>query len=233
MLGLVALSLSFFLTADWVSAQSFGDVLKDGRDYKLESIDAAAPDRVVDFRFYEKPTYTRLPAIMICGDCLCVTAVLTDTYPKLGIKPTSGSPTFACGFGSDEMEQDGGIAEKFLAMSHLEATGDVITFSGERGNTMVFRMRSDMESCLNWFEDEGQLAVRNSCTEPTQVQIFVPQTAESFALTIPASSILQSGRGNEETQGFIYAACPVGMQLDVPFDETGFDRIRNRDYECR
>ena len=232
----IALSVSVLVLllcfATRLNAQTFADVIREARDYKLEKIGEQPPDRVMDFTFFEEPTYTRYPAMMICGDCLCVTGVFTGQFPELGIRPTSGSPTHNCEWGSTESEQDGTIAGKLFEMTRLEAQDTVLTFSSDTGEVMVFRMRTDMESCLNWFSPEGNLEVRNFCDEPVQIQLFAPKISEVLFMTVAAKTTFDTGRNRDETEGFVYSACPVDMEPSVPFDASGFERIKARDYEC-
>lgn len=230
--------LAFFVycilcTANMASAENYGEFIMDGRDYKLEKVDDNPPSRVMDFRFYSKPTYTRFPAMMICGDCLCVTGVFTAQYPDLGIQPTSYSPTFSCEEESEEFREEAELASKFMSMSSLVSEKMLLLFSSEKDHVMVFRMRSDMESCLNWFEHEGMSAVRNSCSEPVQVQLYAPKIDKTVSATVPAGEATLIGLSYDEAEGFLFSACPTNKELTVPFDKEGFPQIRNRMYECR
>lgn len=218
--------------AHGLNAQTFADVIRDARDYKLEKVGDQTPNRVMDFTFFETPTYTRYPAIMICGDCLCVTGVFTRQFPELGIRPTSGSPTYSCEWGSTEFEQDEELAAKFMEVTRVEVQDTVLTFSSDTGEVMIFRMRTDMESCLNWFSSAENLEVRNICDEPVQIQLFAPKLSEVLFMTVAAKATFETGRKRVETEGFVYSACPVNMEPSAPFDASGYARIKARDYEC-
>lgn len=232
----IALTLSILavlpLSASVLNAQTFADVMRDARDYRLEKVGEQTPNRVMDFTFFGKPTYTRYPAMMICGECLCVTGVFTGQFPELGIRPTSGSPTNRCAWGSTEAEQDGELAAMLMQATRLEVEDTVLTFSSNTGEVMVFRMRSDMESCLNWLSPEGKLEVQNNCDEPVQVQLFAPGLSEVLSMTVAAKATFGTGLDRDETAGFVYSACPLNTEPSVPFDASGYAQIAAREYTC-
>lgn len=228
----VLLSAPLLFLPEGLNAQTYSEVIKEGRDYKLDRVDGHDPTRVMEFRFYEKPTYTRYPAIMICGECLCVTGILLERYPKLLIKPTSGSPTYSCEWESLEFEQDGELAARLVNMTRIKAQGDVLEFSSDANDVMVFRMRSDMESCLNWFELEGELMLKNYCDDPVQVQFHAPNLRDTMSMKIAARATFGTGLNYGETDDFVFSACPINTEPTVSFDESGYGFLRARQYEC-
>ena len=120
-----------------------------------------------------------------------------------------------------------------MEMSRLDSEETVLRFSSKADKTMVFRLRSDMESCLNWFASEGMLAVRNNCTEPVQIQLFTPKTDKTIGGIVPASEASLTGLKYNEAKGFVFSACPTDTEPTLPFDESGFHLTRKREYECR
>lgn len=230
---LAHLSCLLLFTASPLGAQNYEDLILSGRDYKLEQVGQVSPSRVMDFRFNANPAHTEHPAMRICGECLCITGAFTGQYPKLGTQLTWYTPTSSCEEESQEFQKEAEIAANFLQMSQLESTDATLRFSSKTAQAMVFRLRRDMESCLNWFDHEGVLAAQNACTEPARAQVYAPKIDKTVGATVPASGAALAGISRNDAEGFLFSACPVDTQPTVPFNEEGFQKIRARDYECR
>ena len=142
---------------------------------------------------------------------------------------------------------DGELAAKFQEMTRLEAKGDVLKFASSAGETMVFRMRSNMGLCLGWYHHEksgwfrrvSSLAVRNRCSDPVQFQLYAPRVEKVFRGIVPAGKTVVTELKYDDADRHVYSACPLNMEPSVPFDESGFEKFRTGDYvraeeyECR
>lgn len=232
--SLTVLFASFFSVAPNMSgAQDFEDFIMNWRDYKLLEVGGSSPSRVMDFRFNAEASYTEHPAMTICGVCLCSTGVFTGKYPELGLQLTWVTPTQVCGEGSEAYKAEAELAATFLDMTRIDVAGAALRFSSQTAQTMVFQLRNDMESCLNWFEHEGVLAAQNYCEDPVQVQVYAPRVDQTVDVEINANGAALADLSPGDAEGFLFSACPFGTQPTVPFNDQGFPEIRARNYECR
>lgn len=243
---LVAFSLIVFVTAEVSAAQTFASVIKESRVYLLEKVGANTPSRAMDLIFIEKPSYTKHPLVYTCTECFCFGMVVSGRYPELGLKPAFGDRP-GCALDSPEFEKDEELAVKFQEMTRLEAKGDVLKLASSFGETMVFRMSSNMGSCLGWYHHEksglfrnvSSLAVRNRCSDPVQFQLYAPKVETVVRGTVPAGKTVITELKYDDADGHVYSACPLNMEPTVPFDERGFEKfragdyIRDEEYECR
>ena len=104
------------------------------RAYDLSEIDGQPPQRPLRFYIGDNSRFAT------CARCLCVTGIMTEEYPSLGIRPTSGSPTFACERESAEFEEDARIASQFLSMTQATVSGGTVVFRSEDSSEMTFQL---------------------------------------------------------------------------------------------
>ena len=104
------------------------------RDYDLSELDGTSPPRPLRFYIGENSRFAA------CGECLCVTGVMTGRYPRLGIRPTSASPTFACEQDSAAFKTDSELLGRFFEMKRASVVGDTMALEDDEDQTMVFRL---------------------------------------------------------------------------------------------
>ncbi|KEO51159.1 hypothetical protein [Thioclava pacifica] len=102
------------------------------RAYDLVSVDGAGPARALRFYIGDNSRFA------ICGHCLCGTGIMVFPYPKLGIRPTSASPTLSCDWDSQPFKADGELVGMFFDMTEAQVDGAQVTFSGSGDHVMVF-----------------------------------------------------------------------------------------------
>ncbi len=104
------------------------------RDYDLSEVDGTSPPRPLRFYIGENSRFAA------CGECLCVTGIMTGRYPRLGIRPTSASPTFACEQDSAAFRTDSDLLGRFFDMKRARVEGDTMLLEDDEGQTMTFRL---------------------------------------------------------------------------------------------
>lgn len=100
--------------------------------HDLVAVDGKRPARALRFYIGDNSRFA------ICGHCLCGTGILDHPYPKLGIRPTSASPTLSCEWDSPPFKADGELVAMFFDMTEAKVEGAVATFSGSGDHVMVF-----------------------------------------------------------------------------------------------
>lgn len=131
---IIACVLAAVIAVPSVQAQSLADVIAPGRPYELQAQTQQPPKRQLRFWIGENSAFA------VCGKCLCLTGVMIARFPRLGIRTTSGSPTFACDQASREFEADARLASRFMNMKRAEVTQDTVVFTNPDGDQMVFRL---------------------------------------------------------------------------------------------
>ena len=122
------------LCATGLRADTLAGHVKTRRDYDLFEVNGMPPDRPLRFYIGENSRFAA------CCKCLCVTGIMTARYPKLGMRPTSASPTFACEQDSEEFKKDSANLGQFFEMKQARVTGDKVVLEKEDGQTMAFRL---------------------------------------------------------------------------------------------
>lgn len=100
--------------------------------YDLVSVDGKPPARALRFYMGDNSRFA------ICGHCLCGTGIMVYPYPKLGIRPTSASPTLSCEWDSPPFKADGVLVGMFFEMTEVKVDGATARFSGNGDHVMVF-----------------------------------------------------------------------------------------------
>ena len=115
----------------------------------------------------------------------------------------------------------------------METRGSELVFSSDSGEVMVFQMRTDMESCLNGFELEGELVLKNHCNELVRARIFLIDSREVHDFEIASGATVSTGLIPSKIGASVFTACPDETEPSVSFDDDGLELISSRSYECR
>jgi len=133
---IIAALLSIGQLPNSAAAQTIAGVIETHQPYDLSHHNGKPPRRKLRFWIGENSDFS------VCGKCLCFMGKVTARYPQLGIKATSGSPTFDCERDSREFSADEKIASQFMKMKHAHAHGPILVFSNGHHNQMVFALGS-------------------------------------------------------------------------------------------
>ncbi len=91
--------------------------------------------------------------------------------------------------------------------------------------------RAHMEGCLVW-SGSGAVGVRNECSRPIALQFMNYADQQVVTAELPPGGRFVSDMQWDESQGFLFTACPVGYRPTVRFAVENKDAIGLSLYYC-